>query len=297
MKQGLITALQWHDDNTCSLLTYHNDYNRIPLTQGENLSFTVTPGRHCIGYTALTNKQGTKVDSWRTHKPCPDDAQITSGRQCRSCSMMDIMNPCLRCDGSTCSAHPTVMKACEENEANVYLAAFKGGRIKAGVSRAQRVRKRWIEQGADIARRVLKGNGYKVRQYEQAIQRQLGLLNHVQATSKRTPLTNTEEAIRQLDHFEEKVHEMYPPETHIHEPPQNLAPIYNLPLFKSAPLQLRVKDGLQVSGRVLGVKGPVLYIEMGDLTYTLNLSRLIGRRIEPLEAKIRSQSSIDRYFR
>jgi hypothetical protein len=189
------------------------------------------------------------------------------------------------------------MKACEENEAYVYLAAFTGGRIKAGVSRAQRIKTRWIEQGADIAQRVLKDNGYKVRQYEQTIQKKLGLLNHVQAASKRTPLIDTQDAIEKLNTIAKQVHAMYPPKRHIHEKPQNLAHIYNLPEFKSAPLNLKIKDNLQVSGTILGVKGPVLYIEMGDLTYTLNLNKLIGRSIKPLETRIKSQSSIRRYFK
>ena len=76
-----------------------------------------------------------------------------------------------------------------------------------------------------------------------------------------------------------------------------ILPHYRLPEFDRRPLKLRVREGLQASGVVLGVKGPILFLEMGSLPYSLNLNKLLGRRIETEEVvPIKSQTGLDHFL-
>ena len=90
---------------------------------------------------------------------------------------------------------------------------------------------------------------------------------------------------------------MFPEESYYTEEPQVILPFYGLPDFDKRPLQLRVRAGLEASGVVLGVKGPVLFMEMNGLPYSLRLNRLLGRRIETQGiTPTSSQAGLDRFF-
>jgi len=160
--------------------------------------------------------------------------------------------------------------------------------------------RRWIEQGADVAMRVLVGDGREVRRFERRIQEEMGVLNHVRSIQKMDPVrrsTEIGEAVERLDKFRRGVHDTFPEESHFLEEPQVLLSLYGLPEFDGRPVGLRVKEGLQVSGTVLGVKGPILFLEMGGLPRSLSLNRLLGRRIETDGVeKVRTQSGLERFM-
>jgi len=93
------------------------------------------------------------------------------------------------------------------------------------------------------------------------------------------------------------VHDTFPEESHFLEEPQVILPLYGLPEFNKRPVGLRVKEGLQVSGTVLGVKGPILFLDMGGLPRSLSLNRLLGRRIDTDGVeKVRTQSGLERFM-
>ncbi len=282
----LVSSVEWRHLGErwgCSLLCLDKGYSRISLDPGSQFAFRVLDGRFCVGYTGLSSKGGGRLDSWREQRPCPNCVEVERGIHCGDCSSVDVMRACLRCDGTVCFAHPEVKRACEASTAYVYLASFGDGRIKAGVSRGRRVLKRWVEQGADVALKVLAGNGMEVRRFESRIQRELGALNHVRSSLKVDPVrrqADVDAALALLEAFRGRVHDLFPEESHYNEEPQVILPLYGLPDFDKRPLQIRVREGLEASGIVLGAKGPVLFMEMNGLPYSLQLNRLRGRRIE-----------------
>lgn len=299
----LVSSVEWRhfgDRWGCSLLCLDEGYSRISLDPGSQFAFRVLDGRFCVGYTGLSSKGGGRLDSWREQRLCPNGTGVERGIQCMDCSSADVMRACLRCDGTVCSAHPEVRRSCEASTANVYLASFGDGRVKAGVSRGRRVLKRWVEQGADVALRVLVGNGMEVRRFESRIQRELGALNHVRSSLKVDPVrrqADVDAALALLEAFRGRVHGLFPETNHYNEEPQVILPLYGLPDFDKRPLQLRVKAGLEASGVVLGAKGPVLFMEMNGLPYSLQLNRLRGRRIETHGITPNSsQAGLDRFF-
>lgn len=272
------------------------------LEPGSHLSFKILKGRFCTGFnriSAETDERGSS-DSWKELNPCPYGAEIERGIRCRRCAMMDVTRPCLLCDGERCLADPATRQVCESSVAYVYLASFGAGRIKAGVSQGSRLLKRWIEQGADVARRVLVGNGREVRRFEKRIQDELGALRQVKAEQKINVMrsdSDLEEAIRLLNKLEGKVHEEFPEAHHFHEEPQILSSYYPLQQLDRRPLELRIQEGLEVSGQVLGVKGPILLLKVTDLPLAINLNRLIGRKIDAEDVShTKAQAGLDRFL-
>lgn len=302
---GLVSSLDWTEDDgvwTCSLGLLNDGYSRLRLEPGSRLSFQVLRGRYCTGYIRLSGRRGRggAVDFWRERRRCPQEAEVSRGTQCPSCAANDVVRPCLRCDGGSCVAHPELSRVCGSETYYVYLATFGGETVKAGVSNGRRVVKRWVEQGANAAIRVLVGNGREARRYERRIQEDLGALNHVFSGQKMDPVRRRNDigaAVELLERFRGSVHDAFPEENHFHEEPQVLLPLYGLPEFDKRPVKLSVKNRLQASGTVLGVKGPILFLEMGGLSRSLSLSRLLGRLIETEElTKVRTQSGLERFM-
>jgi hypothetical protein len=192
-----------------------------------------------------------------------------------------------------------VREKCESSEAFVYLAVF-GDRIKAGVSQGRRVEKRWIEQGADAARRILSGNGREVRVYEKKIQDDLGALKGLKADEKMafTDPKDLERGLRSLDERVEAVRRLFPSAKHIDETTTLLAPIYGLPEDVTRPIEAKIRDNAAIVGKVLGAKGPVLYIENSGIIYTVNLHALKGRKItEDLSGSTPTQSGLGAFIK
>ena len=284
MNGGLVSAIDWRETEgkwTCSIVFYNEGYNKLVLTSGSNLSFRVETGRYCTGYYELSRGDEDNFDSWRSLHPCPYDLEITRGTRCLGCRTNDTMIQCIRCDGSTCNAIPDIREKCRKSTTYVYLAAFRN-RIKAGVSRDRRILKRWIEQGADAARIVLKGNGLEARRYEKRIQTKLGASNHVLSSQKIVPAkrASIDVSLELLENYSDRVYRLIPDADKVNEEPVNLLPFYRLPEINGRPMPLKVQPGLQINGIILGVKGPILYVEMASQTYALDTHRLLARRIE-----------------
>ena len=270
----------------------------VALTKGKNISFRLGKGRFCVGLSRITRDYST-TDSWKARIQCPTSSLAKSGNQCRSCAAGDTSRTCARCTGETCNAYPSVKEVCERNEAFVYLAVF-GERVKAGVSQGRRVEKRWIEQGADAARRVLVGNGREVRIYEKIIQAQLGALKSVKADEKMVFVDpkKFEWGLRKLEAHVEALYRIFPAAKHVDEATTVLSPIYGLPETRIHPIEVKMRDNVALSGKILGAKGPILFLEKKGIIYSVNLHALTGRKInEDLNGSSPSQSGLSAYLK
>jgi len=305
MEGKLVSAVEWRQNQglwSCSLLYFDDEFNRIPLEPGSHLSFKVLKKRFCIGFARLSSKTYEKfaLDSWKELSPCPHGTEVKRGIRCRRCTLSDVTRVCYLCSGEECHAPPETRRVCEERVAYVYLASFGEERIKAGVSQGRRIQKRWIEQGADVARRVLVGNGREVRRFEKRIQDELGALRQVKAEQKINVMKSNLDLgkpVRLLNVLEGKVHEKFPEAHHFHEEPQILSPYYLLHNLDRRPLELKIREGLEVSGQVLGVKGPILLLKAMDLPLAIDLNRLIGRKIDTEDVSLtKVQAGLERYL-
>ena len=204
------------------------------------------------------------------------------------------------CSGEKCSADPATKRACEDAVAYVYLASFGERRIKAGVSHESRVPRRWIEQGADVVKRVLVGSGREVRSFEKRIQDELGALRRVKTKEKVNFMGGSSDlasSFQLLEELESRVHKRFPMRHHFHEEPWILSPYYRLRQLDRRPLELKVGEGVEVSGQVLGVKGPVLLLKAGDVPFALDLNRLVGRKIETDEVvQMKTQAGLESFL-
>ena len=283
MTVKLVSAIRWAKDGEawrCHLL-FGDGEEGLVLVQGESISLRVLKGRFCTGYSRLSREDGNS-GIWKEHTPCQNESAITSGTQCRKCQQHDVSVPCARCDGRHCLAPHELKQACERDVAYVYIASFGGGRLKAGVSHGSRVERRWVEQGADAARRVLTGNGMEVRRFEKRIQVELGALRHLKPEEKMDPKLSQDpsDELRLLEEYAEKIHGAFPKANHFHEESTLLLPLYDLPAIRTKPVELRIGDGVELSGRIIGVKGPVLFMERNGLVSSVSLHRLVGRKME-----------------
>jgi hypothetical protein len=299
MSARLVTATRWeHFDEAWRVkLLLDGNPGQLVLERGKNISFKLGRGRFCVGHSRVTCDYST-MDSWKEHVPCPTSSLAESGDQCKSCAVNDASGPCARCTGESCSAHPSVRDICERSEAFVYFAVF-GNRVKAGVSQGRRVEKRWVEQGADAARRVMAGNGREVRIYEKRIQDELGLLKRVKAGEKMS-FTNPRElegGLKSLEEYINAIRRLFPTANHINETPTLLSPIYGLPSTKIRPIEVKIRDNIPISGKILGVKGPILFLENTGIIYSVNLHSLPGRKIfEDIPGSRPSQSGLGVYL-
>ena len=301
----LVSAVQWWKKKgkwTCSLVCYDGVFSQIWLESGINLSFKVQPGRYCVGYTTLspsTTKTQVALEPWKAMEPCPSKAKLTRGHKCSSCYQADLIQPCLICDGTECLAEPSIQRSCQKATAYVYIASFALNQVKVGVAHNTRIPQRWIEQGANLAKRVIVGNGIEVRRFEKAIHDALNVLSGLKTTEKVDTLwkkRNVEIEVHALAKVEEEIKRLFPDLSFYHESLHNLFNIYNLPLLDRRPFELKVKENLQISGKILGVKGSLLLLSLENLPYFLNLKQLVGRKIEQKEADVViMQTALDRF--
>ena len=172
--------------------------------------------------------------------------------------------------------------------------------MKVGVTQGSRFVTRWVEQGADVALRVLTGNGSEVRRLERAIHTRLGISESVHAGAKVSALgkeDRTKLALRLLGETRDKIHAVASPDQRFHEDPWILLSHYNVPALKQRPISLKVEDGVDVTGEVVGVKGPILLLRNGGLYFALSLNALLGRSVEFTAGRAQSQTGLETFFR
>ncbi len=285
MDEKLVLRIEWLKKNgewICSLICRDEAFSQIWLEHGIKLSFNVQPGKYCIGYVTSSSDTSESQEAWKTIEPCPLEERIKRGYQCSFCYRADSIGPCLICDGTKCSAKSSIKKLCQEATGYVYLASFGSSRVKVGVARDTRIPKRWIEQGANLAKRIIVGNGMKIRRFENTIQNTLNVLSGLKTNKKVDTLwnKNIDAEVHDITKVEEEIKKRFPDLPYYQETIHDLSNVYKLPKLDRRPIELKVNKNLKVSGRILGVKGSLLLLNFGDLPYYINLTRLLGRKIE-----------------
>ncbi len=300
----VVSAVEWLKKEGkwfCSLICYDGVFSQIWLKPGTDFSFKIQPGRYCVGYTVVSSgASNTKVSlkSLKAMIPCPSTAKIKKGNKCLQCYRRDLVHPCLICDGTKCGAEPSLQRICEQATAYVYLASFGSNQIKVGVAHNTRIAKRWIEQGANLAKRVIVGNGIEARKFEKAIHKALNVLSGLKTSSKvdtlwKRPKTKEFHA---LSRKEDEITRRFPEFPFYHDHLHDLSAIYSLPVLDRRPVELNFKKNLQISGEILGAKGSLLLLEIGNLPHFVNLKHLLGKRIELAEPNVKEmQTSLDRF--
>ena len=304
MKGKLVSSVEWWKRDgrwTCSLVCYDHVFSQIWLEPDIDLSFEVQPGRYCVGYTIVSSSESKShiaLEPWKDMKPCPSESRVRKGHKCLSCYQADLVHPCLICDGTRCSAGPSVRKSCQEATAYVYLASFGSNRLKVGVAHKTRIPQRWIEQGANLAERIIVGNSMEARRFENTLHKALNVLSGLKTNKKVDTLWKREgvEEVNVLAKAEEEIKRRFPDFPYYHDTLHDLSEIYDLPLLNRRPIELKVKRDLQISGEVLGAKGSLLLLSIGDLPHFLNLKHLIGRKIVFKKAdSMTMQTALDKF--
>lgn len=139
----------------------------------------------------------------------------------------------------------------------------------------------------------------KVRRLENTLHDALDVLSGLKTNQKVDTLWKKQDRAAEvyaLDKVEEDIRKRFPEFPFYQDALHDLSNIYNLPILDRRPLELKVKKNLQISGKVLGAKGSLLLLAMGDLPYFLNLNYLMGRKIELKEDNATIiQTALDRF--
>lgn len=255
----------------------------------KEINWTIRGPRRCVG----------NIDSEGQRRKCPEMAVVGPGnRKCTTCSSMDIMDPCIRCDGRDCKATEKRLESCSRADYAVYLAVFNDSTLKVGVSREARLVTRWVEQGADfggvIAR--VKG-GRRARQLEYYLSQSPGVTRQVRGTRKASLLLNSLEKENALSIVQSFVDTIDTPEVESTTNLMDLARYYQLNGLHAEPHSWNPKgtklDGLQILGKVVGMKGPLLVTRIDESFSVLNLGQLVGYTIdEDARISVVSQTGI-----
>jgi hypothetical protein len=128
-----VVKVQWfHEDKWKARLLLANSegFERIKLEPGTGFEYELLEERRCTGYAPEIGER----------EPCPEFRRIESGSQCGECRNRDVYTDYVRGSG------PARVNA----NFSVYLAQC-GSKVKVGVTRTDKLERRWIEQGADYA--------------------------------------------------------------------------------------------------------------------------------------------------
>lgn len=196
-----------------------------PLHSGEEIGFEFTGNRGCIGYVGEDRRY-----------PCPDFNFLDSGRQCYACRKRDK-------EIDYVEGRSGKMRT---GKHSVYLAVA-GGKVKVGVTRTERLERRWIEQGASYATEIkIFENAEEALEKESEISDR-GISERIMKTSK----YNVEDDRHVL---EDEIDSMGYDDTDIVDV-QSMS-MYNQP----ERVNDYVKDN-KVSGSIRSVKGQIIYVD------------------------------------
>ncbi len=125
-----LVKISWSKEKPVLKFATPEGYETVKLEKGKEFDYEVTKKRRCIGFHSEKGQM----------TPCPAFNKIESGDQCFNCRKKDIYTHWRTGNGS-----PGF-----EADYSVYLAQC-GNQVKVGVTRTDRLRNRWLEQGADYA--------------------------------------------------------------------------------------------------------------------------------------------------
>ncbi len=131
-----VVKVSWRDMDdgwTAALVaTDGGGFVRVLLEPGVEFGLEITNDRRCVGYFSDVGER----------RPCPEFHELESGSQCEGCRRRDVFS------GYVEGREPAEVDP--DVEFCVYLARCGSG-VKVGVTRADKLERRWVEQGADEA--------------------------------------------------------------------------------------------------------------------------------------------------
>lgn len=168
-----IVKVQWRNSSdgwkANLFLASREGFEKRGLQPGRKASFEVTRERRCTGYAPSPGERA----------PCPEFRKIDSGSQCGECRGKDIYSDYVRGDTQTDL----------DGDFSVYLAQISD-QVKVGVTRSEKIPRRWIEQGADYGAEIISGLSSKVAlENEQEISSR-GVTERIRKQNKVSPARN-----------------------------------------------------------------------------------------------------------
>ncbi len=274
-----ILKYKWTDFNTIPnpqiMISSEMGINKMQLL-GKEISLKIGK-RKCIGSFAGGN-----------HTPCPNET--SDDIFCNSCAVADDYYMCIRCIGEKC-INEKQRSSCEKNSYFVYLAAFDNI-LKVGISFDRRIMERLIEQGADIGAKIARiQDGMIVRQVEQRIKSQLGIVDRIRGYQKQQLIfgspnaaaSNIRNAILKLRMSDSGKYLLNQPEIY------DFRKYYNLDKVPYTPRPLQFTEG-NLEGTCIAAKGNVLIFTSASNSslytaagysdfFSINAHDLIGREV------------------
>ena len=250
---------------------------RIGLEIGEGIDFSAAKNRYCIGYHTR--------DDYHEYNQCPDLAKVENPArvQCFSCAARDVLLPCIGCDGTRCSEIKHPKSECQIQPTSVYLVLF-GEYSKVGVSRSDRVLKRWIEQGADVGVEVAKfANGGLARLAEGLISSKMAIPKYARFDTKLKGLRFQidQGSLGRLNDLSKQafrlIREEQPSSAEGSLMAEALKEYYR---FDPSIRPSGVTVNVSARGTYMGMKGPI-FLYSGEGEWAMDFNNLRGREIGP----------------
>ena len=248
----------------------------VPITPGKHINWSFRGPKRCVG----------NIDSTGKLVKCPEEAIILrQGTRCGPCSAIDFYDPCIRCDGRTCGATEARKIQCDNSDYVVYVVVFNDSTLKVGVSSKNRVRLRWIEQGADFGGIVetITG-GRKARRREDRIGKRPNVTKVVRGERKVKSLQDTLDIKAAQSIVDDFIVGIESIELGATVEIEDLSNLYSLPTLEMKPTPWRKRsdpiDQRPLVGDVVGMKGSLLVTSIGNSYTVTDLKQVIGYSLD-----------------
>ncbi len=308
----LFIKLQWQPNPVQTFLIYSDtvsgDITRKEIKIGDEIQIRVLNKGLCIGgevekgkYRSCIQNQMHSSEKSETYKTNPS----VRNHRCLLCVRSDFFLCRSTCTGVICNpSSPRAKELCTPPNTAVYVTNI-AGIDKVGVSLS--VKRRWLEQGSDVATKIALLPGLEARAVEQEVNRALPVKLQVSSKKKRSNLKlenfNSDEfrklveealsiakGVQNEKHIQGKVFEN-PDIIYLEEYFGNLGEI------PSYVQHFDLSPNKEAGGKIVAIKGALLIIKSGNYYYTLNTKELIGCEIEFINnAQVESQFSLDEWF-
>ncbi len=248
----------------------------LPITPGKHLNWFFSGPKRCVG----------NIDSTGKLVKCPEDTTILGqGTRCGPCSAVDYYDPCIRCDGRICGATEARKIQCDMSDYALYVVVFNDSTLKIGVSSKNRVRLRWIEQGADFGGivQIITG-GRKARRLEDRLGKKSNITKVVRGERKIKSLQESLEIGVAESIVNDFIVGIESIEVGTHVALEDLSKHYSLPVLDVKPTPWRKRsdpiDQRPLVGDVVGMKGSLLVTRIGSAYTVANLKQVIGYSLD-----------------
>lgn len=173
---GIYCGIKWGNDGVARHeLVRDGEAFTVPLGAGIPMPQGVE--RRCTGYYDFRNEVTGE------HVVCPQNARVTSGRQCRDCQYREGFVALHR--AVSMREVPAQLRDYISQEHVLYLATFGLGAVKIGTAARSRHPARWYEQGALAAMELTTvRDGIEVRLLESSLSRTYGLAQALRGATK-----------------------------------------------------------------------------------------------------------------